>query len=187
MATYIKRKPIIIAAASVVAIVALAFAWWTISPLFIRTSLVEGQAINLPAASQPTTSTSRESSTDQAMQKDSLTVLASGSFDRKDDVHYASGKAILARQEDGSIVVRLQDLDSANGPDLYVLVSEHPNPQSSPELHQGEHNLGRLKATGGSFNYALDPSIDVSKIKSVVIYCQAFNVLFSTAPLQAPE
>lgn len=181
MATYIKRNPLIIGIVAVVAIAALAVAWWTISPLFIRTNLVEGQAVTLPAAS-----TDMESSGDKAMQMDGLTVLASGNFDRKDDVHYANGKAILARQEDGSVVVRLQDLDAANGPDLYVLVSEHPNPQSGPELHQGEHNLGRLKATNGSFNYVLDPSIDVSKIKSVAIYCQAFSVLFSTAPLQAP-
>jgi electron transfer DM13 len=181
MATYIKRNPLIIAAAAIVAIAALAFAWWTISPLFIRTNLVEGQAVTLPAASAD-----MESPGGKAMQMEGLTVLASGSFDRKDDVHYANGKAILARQEDGSVVVRLQDLDAANGPDLYVLVSEHPNPQSGSELHQGEHNLGRLKATSGSFNYALDSSIDVSKIKSVVIYCQAFSVLFSTAPLQSP-
>ncbi|HYO50867.1 MAG TPA: DM13 domain-containing protein [Chloroflexia bacterium] len=166
MATYIKRNPLIILTTAIVAIAALAFAWWTISPLFIRTNLVEGQAVTLPAASSD-----MESSGGQAMPKDGLTVLASGSFDRKDDVHYANGKAILARQEDGSIVVRLQDLDAANGPDLYVLVSEHPNPQSGVELHQGEHNLGRLKATNGSFNYVLNPSIDVSKIKSVVIYC----------------
>jgi hypothetical protein len=111
-------------------------------------------------------------------------VLATGSFDRKDDVHYASGQAILAREADGSYVVRLQDLDAANGPDLYVYVSEHPNPASSDELDQGGHNLGSLKATNGSFSYALDPMIDPAKIKSVVIYCKAFSVIFSTAALQ---
>ena len=113
-------------------------------------------------------------------------VLWTGNFDRKDDVHYANSQAIIARQEDGSTVVRLQDLDAANGPDLFVYVSEHPNPNTSDELHQGGHNLGTLKATNGSFNYTLDPSVDTSKIKSVVIYCRAFSVIFSAAKLQTP-
>jgi hypothetical protein len=111
-------------------------------------------------------------------------VLSVGNFDRKDDVHYASGQAVLAREADGSYVVRLQDLDAANGPDLYVYVSEHPNPNNSDELHQGGHNLGTLKATNGSFSYTLAPEIDPAKIKSVVIYCRAFSVIFSTASLQ---
>lgn len=132
------------------------------------------------------TPTTRPSATATATPNKAPGVLAFGNFDRKDDVHYASGQAIIARQQDGSVIVRLQDLDSANGPDLYVYVTEHPDPQNSDQLHQGGHNLGKLKATNGSFNYTLDPSIDPAKIKSVVIYCRPFSVIFSTAKLQAP-
>jgi hypothetical protein len=245
----LKRNPIFLAIAAVVLIAVLWFAWWTISPLFVRTSLVEGQDINVPAASAPaqdgamvdepaemmgesagasmqdkaemakpeekkmyeesggTAATTPEASTmldDKA--EDDMTegasegamagtdkpmeepigpmVLSVGSFDRKDDVHYASGQAILAREADGTYVVRLQDLDAANGPDLYVYVSEHPNPANSDELHQGGHNVGTLKATNGSFSYTLAPEIDPAKVKSVVIYCRAFSVIFSTASLQ---
>jgi hypothetical protein len=227
----LKRNPIFIAIAAVVLVAVLWFAWWTISPLFVRTTLVEGQNINVPAASAPALDgamadepaegdmatpedemmadepNSVAMETPEAMAEDSApmteatpegemmedkameepmgaVVLAVGSFDRKDDVHYANGQAILAREEDGSYVVRLQDLDAANGPDLYVYVSEHPNPNNSDELNQGAYNLGTLKATKGSFSYTLDPSIDPAKIKSVVIYCRAFSVIFSTAALQ---
>ena len=274
MFSSLKRNPIFLAIAAVVLIAVLWFAWWTISPLFIRTTLVEGQNISVPAASAPAQDDAMadksgemvdKSAGDMAKPEDKMSaqaagaametptaapvmegkpvddmakpedkmvgdsgsvsmetpdagtvaqdksesdmmegkaegattgedkameepmgpkVLAVGSFDRKDDIHYANGQAIVAREEDGSYVVRLQDLDAANGPDLYVYVSEHPDPSSSDELNQGGYNLGNLKATTGSFSYALDPSIDPAKIKSVVIYCKAFNVIFSTAALQ---
>ncbi|MGA7730301.1 MAG: DM13 domain-containing protein [Chloroflexia bacterium] len=235
-----RRNPIFLVVVGLVLVIALAFAWWTISPLFIRTSLVEGQNITVPEASNSTTDTTSmatptltndsmggatdnmegtaspentptpttadgdsmsgatedmesptESTTEEqageSMEPAGPMVLATGTFDRKDSVHYADGQAILAREADGSHVIRLQDLDAANGPDLYVYVSEHSNPQSSDELHMGEHNLGSLKATNGSFSYTLDASIDPARIKSVVIYCKAFSVLFSTAPLQASQ
>ena len=226
--THLRKNPIFLTIAAVVVIASLAFAWWTISPLFIRTNLAEGQNIAVapepqdsPMASQPTATammenppevmaektpeTAMQKPTDTpvammepkpeaAMEKPTATamtktgpkVLATGNFDRKDNVHYASGQAIIARQEDGSHIVRLQDLDAANGPDLFVYVTEHPDPKTSDELHQGGHNLGTLKATNGSFNYTLDSSIDASKIKSVVIYCRAFSVIFSTAALNTP-
>jgi hypothetical protein len=231
----VRRNPLALTAVAIALIAALALVWWTVSPLFIRTTLVEGQDISVPSATQPAdvsmagsgdsmqkpddammepTSTPEAmmdkpadgmmDATPEAMMPevtpeammdkpaDSMmdkgpAVLGTGNFDRKDDVHYANGQAILARQEDGAVVLRLQDLDAANGPDLYVYVSENPDPKNSDELQQGEHNLGSLKATNGSFSYTLDASIDPAKIKSVVIYCRAFSVIFSTATLQAPQ
>ena len=53
MLSTLKRNPIFLAIAAVVLIAVLWFAWWTISPLFVRTTLVEGQNINVPAASAP--------------------------------------------------------------------------------------------------------------------------------------
>ncbi|HEX8600176.1 MAG TPA: DM13 domain-containing protein [Chloroflexia bacterium] len=139
------------------------------------------------AAATPTarpTSAPTPAPTAQAANDKKVGVIAHGNFDRQDDVHYASGQAIIARQQDGSVIVRLQDLAAANGPDLYVYVSTHPNPKNHDQLHQGAHNLGSLKATNGSFNYTLDPSIDPTKLGSVVIYCRAFSVIFSVATLQ---
>lgn len=224
----LRKNPIFLTIAAVVIIAGLAFAWWTISPLFIRTSLAEGQNIavapqpqNNAMAAQPTATAMMEKPAEvmpentpeaamqkptdipvammeptpvAAMEKPTATVmhatgpkvLATGNFDRKDDVHYASGQAIIARQQDDSTIVRLQDLAAANGPDLFVYVTEHPGPKTSDDLHQGGHNLGTLKATNGSFNYTLDPSTDASKVKSVVIYCRAFSVIFSTAILNTP-
>lgn len=253
MVSRLKRSPALMVVIGVVVVAVIAFGWWTISPLFIKTTLVEGQNIPVAAAmpsaamteapkpdntiveaAKPSDAMAEASEPDSSMQStavpsdtmpeatatnpgetmaeaakpgDSMAkaeadkpedamkveaatgpvVLGIGNFDRQDDFHYATGQAIIARQEDGSHILRLQDLDAANGPDLYVYLTEHPNPSNSDELHQGDHNLGLLKATNGSFSYALDPSVDVSKVKSVVIYCRAFTVIFSVATLQAEQ
>jgi hypothetical protein len=154
----------------------LAFGWWTISPLFIRTTLVEGDDFAIPSTAMQDNMTMTGAGSD--------TIVATGDFDRKDDVHYANGQALIVKQTDGTHALRLQDLDAANGPDLYIYLSEHRDPTNSEQLHEGQdHNLGSLKATTGSFNYTIDPSIDISKVKSVVIYCRAFSVIFSVAAL----
>lgn len=241
----VRKNPLILAIVGVVVVAALAFAWWTISPLFIRTTLVEGQNINVPAVSstdrnptitEPTVAAdtiviapveTKEEPAPETMPTEQITektdtmeqatvsppmiptaesiaiaaptvtpqpaalneprVFANGYFDHKDTIHYADGQAILARDEEGNNIVRLQDLAAANGPDLYVYVTEHPDPSNSNELHMGGYNLGALKATNGSFSYVLDPAIDVSKIKAIVIYCKAFSVIFSTATLAIAE
>ena len=192
MIARLKRNPVLLAFLMLVLIAGLWFAWWTISPLFIRTTLVEGDNISIPGAgtqnSDGVTTEAKGDSMVAGTMKDATmpdTIVATGSFDRIDDVHYASGQAILVKQADGSMSLRLQDLNAANGPDLYIYLSEHPNPGTGEQLHEGgEYNLGSLKATTGSFNYDIDPSIDLSKIKSVVIYCRAFSVIFSVAGLE---
>lgn len=177
MIARLRRNPVMLAFLGLVLLGALAFGWWTISPLFIRTTLVEGDDIAIPSAAMQSDKAITESKTD--------TVVATGNFDRKDDVHYANGQALIVKQADGTNILRLQDLDAANGPDLYIYLSEHPDPANSEQLHEGQdHNLGGLRATTGSFNYAIDPSVDLSKVKSVVIYCRAFSVIFSVAELQ---
>lgn len=80
--------------------------------------------------------------------------------------------------------IRFEGFSVTNGPDLYVYLSGHPRPTNAAELHQNDSNLGRLKAPQGAFSYQVDPSVDLRKIKSVVIHCRAFSVIFSSAELQ---
>src|SRR3989304_887301 len=42
-------------------------------------------------------------------------------------------------------------------------------------------NLGRLKATDGAFNYEIPAGIDLKGVKSVVVWCRQFDVLFAVA------
>ncbi len=44
-------------------------------------------------------------------------------------------------------------------------------------------NLGNLKATDGAFNYEVPAGTDISQFKSVIIWCRQFAVLFGHATL----
>jgi hypothetical protein len=110
--------------------------------------------------------------------------LSQGQFTRVDALHAASGDAVIYRLPDGTHVLRLEGFSSTNGPDLYIGLSGHPMPRSNGELHDsGYVELERLKGSEGSQNYALPADLDLSLFKSVVIYCKAFSVVFSTAEL----
>jgi hypothetical protein len=111
--------------------------------------------------------------------------LSSGNFTRVDAIHSAEGTATIYRLEDGKLVLRLENFKSTNGPDLFVGLSGHPMPRSKSEVYdQGYVQIAPLKGNQGNQNYELPADIDLSVFKSVVIYCRAFNVVFSTAELK---
>jgi len=111
-------------------------------------------------------------------------LLASGQFGAIDGVHKGQGTARVFRLGDGQRILRLEEFKVTNGPDLYVYLSGHAAPRNSGQLHEGGAlELGRLKGNIGNQNYALPADADLSKFKSVVIYCKQFSVVFSTAEL----
>lgn len=110
--------------------------------------------------------------------------LKSGMFSDRDRIHKGSGEAILYRAEDGSHLLRLENLNVTNGPDLHVLLSPHPNPDNREEVKApGYFSLGPLKGNRGNQNYPIPADMDASSIGSVIIYCVPFQVIFTIAPL----
>ena len=111
-------------------------------------------------------------------------LLASGQFGAVDGLHKGQGSARLFRLSNGQRILRLEEFKVTNGPDLYVYLSGHAAPRNSGQLHEGGAlEVGRLKGNIGNQNYALPADVDLSKFKSVVIYCKQFSVIFSTAEL----
>lgn len=106
-------------------------------------------------------------------------VLASGGFIGADDFHFGSGSALLIATAPDQFVLRLEDFSVRNGPDLFVYLSTNADGWSEDAL-----NLGELRATDGSFNYDVPAGVDVSQYRSVVVWCRAFAVLFSTATFE---
>jgi hypothetical protein len=74
-------------------------------------------------------------------------------------------------------VVRLEAFEVRNGPDLHVYLSP-----SAKGYADGAIELGPLKADKGNQNYAVPAGIDPSSLRSVVIWCKQFSVLFAMAP-----
>ncbi|MFD5476481.1 DM13 domain-containing protein [Streptomyces hawaiiensis] len=101
--------------------------------------------------------------------------------------HATSGSVKLVRLSDGSHVVRLEDLDTSNGPDLRVWLTDAPVKEGRAGWHvfdDGDYvSLGKLKGNKGSQNYAVPADVDPSRYTSVSIWCDRFDVSFGAAEL----
>ncbi|MFJ8719692.1 DM13 domain-containing protein [Streptomyces violaceus] len=101
--------------------------------------------------------------------------------------HATSGSVKLVRLPDGSHVVRLEGLDTSNGPDLRVWLTDAPVKEGRVGWHvfdDGAYvSLGKLKGNKGSQNYAVPADVDPSRYTSVSIWCDRFDVSFGAAEL----
>lgn len=111
-------------------------------------------------------------------------VLARGEFRNADDFHYGSGTATIYKLADGSQVLRLENFEVTNGPDLRVLLAKNNDPKNAGEVQAGYVELGSLKGNIGNQNYEIPVEINIDDYGSVVIYCKPFHVVFAVAPLK---
>jgi len=92
--------------------------------------------------------------------------------------------AATAELPAGSCVLRLENLDVTNGPDLHVYISPVASPEGRDEVSApGSETVGRLKGNIGNQNYEVPADYEIPADGSVVIYCKRFHVLFSIATL----
>lgn len=101
------------------------------------------------------------------------TTLSMAEF--KPQAHEVAGKALLVQVGDKKII-RFEDFDSTNGPDLRIYLSAGLN-------NKDYVDLGAIKATKGNINYVLPAGTDTAKYNKVLVWCRAFSVLFSYAEL----
>lgn len=169
-AQHIRQNPLLLGAIIIVLIVGLGVAWWLGSPLFINNTVNETFPISEKQVSEQT----------------SPQRLSTGQFRDGDSFHKGSGKADIYPLADGSYVLRFEDFNVTNGPDLHIYLAKHPDPTTSADVNDGGYlDLGGIKGNQGSQNYSIPAGTDISLYKSVVIYCQPFHVVFSVAPLGA--
>lgn len=117
---------------------------------------------------------------DDAMPDEPI-LLVQGQFAGADSFHQGSGDARIFELPDGSQIVRLEDFEVINGPDLHVILSTNPTPTTGDT---GSYiDLGGLKGNIGSQNYDIPAETDLSQYHSVVIYCLPFHVVFASATL----
>lgn len=178
----------------VIVVVGSPTAWYLGSPLFLSTTLIEppvdaalvdtATGAATPSAAAPgATATPGSASPASAgpSPSPSLVVVSvrTGKFHGADDFHFGRGTATLTVGGSGAAVVRFEDFAVRNGPDLHTYLSP-----SASGYADGVIELGRLKADTGAFNYRVPAGTDLSRVKSVVIWCKQFSVLFAVAPLK---
>lgn len=104
-----------------------------------------------------------------------------------DKLHQGSGQVRFYLTDYGDALLRLEEFRVTNGPDLVVLLAQHPEPRSADDIQAGHLLLGELKGNIGNQNYSIAGRDDLDTYQSAVIYCRLFHVVFATARLGPPE
>lgn len=197
------RRRGVLVTAGILAIPAIALAWWLTAPL-LQDDVVDEEFPRAAAAEIPDDMTVEEvekemeeaeavtveaeepmpEADEAATEPTGPVAVLTGDVVGADEFHQGSGTATIYQLEDGSHVLRLEDFEVTNGPDLHVILSPVASPTTREEVSaEGYVDLGELKGNVGSQNYDIPPEVDINSIGSVVIYCVPFHVLFSTATL----
>ena len=118
----------------------------------------------------------------EMMVESELMILKQGNFVDADFIHKGVGRAYILESSDGGKVLRFEDFDITNGPDLFVYLAETTAPTGGLESLGNYIDLGQLKGNVGNQNYELPA--DISGYNSVVVWCKKFGVLFLYAVLK---
>ncbi|MCH7585046.1 MAG: DM13 domain-containing protein [Acidobacteria bacterium] len=100
-----------------------------------------------------------------------------------DVAHGGSGTVLVLELEDGSRVLRFEDLDVLNGPDLVVILSDR-SLSGADDYTDGQYLiLGELKGNLGNQNYQIPAEVDLSEWATAAIWCRRFNTTFNVASI----
>ncbi|MFN8573005.1 MAG: DM13 domain-containing protein [Gemmatimonadaceae bacterium] len=100
--------------------------------------------------------------------------------------HDTKGTASIIRVGGGKQVLRLTGFETSNGPDVRVYLVAAPDANDNATVTTaGFVEVGALKGNIGDQNYDVPASVDLSKYRTVTIWCRRFGVNFGSAPLAA--
>ena len=152
--------------AVVVLAVAMPVVAYVVVPALVKSTLYE--AVPVPA-SAPASSAGAEAP---------VQTLRSGELVRISAADYGTGMVRIALVGDQRFV-RFENVDIAGAPDMYVYLSDRVDGATGTFV-----DLGKLKATNGSFNYAVPSSVDLEVVRSVVVWCRQFSVTVTYAVMK---
>jgi len=137
------------------------------------------------AAARPEAPKSARPEAPKSAQPSGPAVVRQGEFVSHE--HDTSGLARLIRKADGSYVLELAGLDTSNGPDLRVWLSDQPVRAGAAGWRVFDDGkwleLGRLKGNRGDQTYAIPAGTNLDQLDSVAIWCKRFSVSFGAASL----
>jgi hypothetical protein len=164
-------------AVAALALLGLGLYWFGPQRLFLDREVAEG----LPT---PTVADDPSAGEEPMDEPEAVEELASGDFRTLE--HATTGRARIVELEDGSRFVRLEDLDTSDGPDLRVYLTEQPISDDWDVWDDGRYvDLGALKGNVGDSNYRIPVDLDLSEFQTAVIWCRRFTVGFAVAPISA--
>jgi hypothetical protein len=178
--SFVGRHRALAATAALIAagLIVFVLVWFQPHKLFLEQRVSEALP-GSPVSATETAETTTDATT--APTEPQLVTLAGGPFRSLE--HATTGRALILEDAEGNRYLRFEDLETSNGPDLHVYISEVP--ASDDWYAYGERfvDLGKLKGNIGDQNYEIPDGVDLSKYRSAVIWCKRFAVGFAVAPL----
>jgi hypothetical protein len=99
--------------------------------------------------------------------------------------HAGRGTAHVYMMKDGSLIVRLEDFEVEEGPELHVYLTDQDPVQNTEGIAlTNAIDLGELKGLVGDQSYLVPAGLELSQYLSVVIWCEPYLVPFIAAPIQ---
>ena len=175
-------RPIVIAPIVIFLFAGLAAGAWLFQPwkLFVDDVVDEAAPTSQTTSPNPTSSAAAEPELVPG-------VIAKGKFISHE--HDTTGTAKILELPDGDRVLRLENFETSNGPDLKVWLAAAPVIPGTDGwfvFDDDEHvDLGPLKGNIGNQNYKIPAKVDLDQLSSVSIWCDRFSVSFGAAELSA--
>jgi hypothetical protein len=122
---------------------------------------------------------------DSVGQATSAKPVLTGTFHGK--VHNTSGRATIYEETGGTLLLRLTNFKTSNGPDVHVILVATQDADDDANFLKSSTErveLGALKGNEGDQNYEIPAGTDLAKYQTVSVYCERFNANFGAAPLQ---
>ena len=122
---------------------------------------------------------------DKMIHEGGAQTLETGKFHGK--VHATSGRATVYQEVDGKLVLRLTNFKTSNGPDVHVILVAAKDAMDDANFlkdNMEKVELGKLKGNAGNQNYEIPAGTDLTRFRTVSIYCERFNANFGAAPLE---
>nr|WP_230415153.1 DM13 domain-containing protein [Micromonospora tarapacensis] len=137
------------------------------------------------ASTAPGASAAPDTSTAPVPTGGAARLVSSGDFVSHE--HKTSGSARIVRTEDGRHRLELVGLNTSNGPDLRVWLTDQPVVEGRAGWHVFDDGrwveLGRLKGNLGDQGYEIPDGVELGDLTSVSIWCKRFSVSFGAAAL----
>ncbi len=106
-----------------------------------------------------------------------------GTFTKVDLIHFAKGTVQTVAKDDAVYIIFSEDFETPRGPDLYVLLGKESSIKDNEVQESEAYNLGALAEFKGTQAYKVPMDIFEQYDHTVIIWCRAFDELFSTANL----
>jgi hypothetical protein len=102
----------------------------------------------------------------------------------RDFAHHADGTGAVFRSGEKTLLRFDDNFRAGPGPNFWIYLNTVPvGEENAFNADAGRVKIAPLKSFAGGQNYTLPAGLDLSKFRTVTIWCESFGVYIASAPL----